>query len=72
VFSNRIGTDEEKKSELLEQQSGNINSLQKSLKNQDKQLSEIDKLQRQGKRKNNLIQGPAKCKRFYSAAEEAG
>jgi hypothetical protein len=53
VFSNRIGTDEEKKSELLEQQSGNINSLQKSLKNQDKQLSEIDKLQRQGKRKNN-------------------
>ncbi|WP_339919282.1 hypothetical protein [uncultured Flavobacterium sp.] len=54
VFSNRIGTDEEKKSELLEQQSGNINSLQKSLKNQDKQLSEIDKLQKTGKEKEQF------------------
>jgi Tfp pilus assembly protein PilN len=29
------------------QQQDNINSLENSLKNQDKQLSEIDKLQRQ-------------------------
>jgi hypothetical protein len=49
VFSNRIVTDEEKK-ELLQQQNDNINSLENSLKNQDKQLSEIDKLQRQGKK----------------------
>jgi hypothetical protein len=47
VFSNRIVTDEEKKDELLQQQNDNINSLENSLKNQDKQLSEIDKLQRQ-------------------------
>jgi hypothetical protein len=69
VFSNRIGTDEEKKSEL-EQQSGNINSLQKSLKKTSSYLKLIN--YKKGKRKNNLIQGPAKCKRFYSAAEEAG
>jgi hypothetical protein len=36
-----------KKDELLQQQNDNINSLENSLKNQDKQLSEIDKLQRQ-------------------------
>jgi hypothetical protein len=54
VFSNRIVTDEEKKDELLQQQNDNINSLENSLKNQDKQLSEIDKLQRQGKRKSSL------------------
>jgi hypothetical protein len=43
-----------KKDELLQQQNDNINSLENSLKNQDKQLSEIDKLQRQGKRKSSL------------------
>jgi Tfp pilus assembly protein PilN len=40
--------------ELLQQQSGNINSLEKSLKNQDKQLSEIDKLQKTGKEKEQF------------------
>jgi hypothetical protein len=59
-----------KKSELLEQQSGNINSLQKSFKNQDKQLSEIDKLQRQGKRKNNLNSRISKCKRFWQQKKQ--
>jgi hypothetical protein len=42
------------KSELLEQQSGNINSLKKVVKNQDKQLSEIDKLQKTGKEKEQF------------------
>jgi uncharacterized protein (DUF2461 family) len=31
---------------MLQQQNDNINSLENSLKNQDKQLSEIDKLQK--------------------------
>ncbi|WP_029596686.1 glutamyl-tRNA synthetase [Flavobacterium sp. ACAM 123] len=54
VFSNRVVTDEEKKEELLQQQNDNINSLEKSLKNQDKQLSEIDKLQKTGKEKEQF------------------
>jgi hypothetical protein len=54
VFSNRIVTDEEKKDELLQQQNDNINSLENSLKNQDKQLSEIDKLQKTGKEKEQF------------------
>ena len=54
VFSNRILTDEEKEDAVLQQQNENINSLEKSLKNQDKQLSEIDKLQKTGKEKDNL------------------
>ncbi|WP_198554695.1 hypothetical protein [Flavobacterium sp. ALD4] len=54
VFFNRIVTDEEKKDELLQQQNDNINSLEKSLENQDKQLSEIDKLQKTGKEKEQF------------------
>jgi hypothetical protein len=54
VFSNRVVTDEEKKEELLQQQNDNINSLEKSLKNQDKQLSDIDKLQKTGKEKEQF------------------
>ena len=54
VFSKRIVTDEEKKDELLQQQINNINSLEKSLKNQDKQLFEIDKLQKTGKEKDQF------------------
>lgn len=54
VFSSRITTDEEKEDEDLQQQNYNINSLEKSLKNQDKQISEIDKLQKSGKQKDNL------------------
>jgi hypothetical protein len=54
VFSNRIATDEEKEDQVLQQQNDNINSLEKSLKNQDKQISEIEKLQKIGKEKDNL------------------
>lgn len=54
VFFDRMMTDEEKKSELLQQQNDNINSLQKSIKNQDKQISTIDKLQKVGKEKGQF------------------
>ncbi len=54
VFSNRIATESEKQDEMLKQQNDNINSLAKSLKAQDKQLSEMDKLQKMGKEKDNL------------------
>ena len=54
VFSNRIATDVEKEDQLLQQQNNNISSLQKSLKNQDKQISEIEKFQKAGKEKDNL------------------
>ena len=54
VFSNRIATDEEKQDQDLLQQNDNINSLEKSLKNQDKQISELDKLQKSGKEKEAL------------------
>ncbi|WP_310379151.1 DUF4175 family protein [Flavobacterium sp.] len=54
VFSNRVATDEEKEDDVLKEQNENINSLEKSLKNQDKQISEIEKLQKTGKEKDNL------------------
>jgi hypothetical protein len=54
VFSNRIATDEEKEDQDLQQQNDNIISLEKSLKNQDKQISELDKLQKSGREKENL------------------
>src|SRR5690606_24045410 len=46
VFSNRIQTEQEKQDDQLKEQNSNINSLSKSLKNQEKQMSELDKLQR--------------------------
>lgn len=54
VFSDRLATVEEKEEQNLQQQNDNINSLEKSIKNQDKQLSELDKLQKLGKEKTNL------------------
>ena len=54
VFSNRVATDVEKEDEILQQQNDNINSLEKSLKNQDKQISEMEKLQKTGKEKEFL------------------
>ncbi|HEX9981582.1 MAG TPA: DUF4175 family protein [Flavobacterium sp.] len=54
VFSSRIQTDREKEDQILQQQNDNINSLEKSLKNQDKQLSEMDKLEKMGKEKESL------------------
>ena len=54
VFSNRIATETEKQDEMMQQQNDNINAMSQSLKAQDKQLSEMDKLQKMGKEKNNL------------------
>lgn len=54
VFSNRISTETEKQDEMMQQQNENINAMSKSLKTQDKQLSEMDKLQKMSKEKDNL------------------
>jgi hypothetical protein len=54
VFSNRITTEAEKAGLILQVQSDNINGLQKSLKEQTKQFSALDKLQQLGKEKNNF------------------
>ncbi len=54
VFYYRIATDQEKEEQILQEQNNNINSLEKSLKNQDKQISEIEKLQKNGKEKESL------------------
>ncbi|RZJ74137.1 MAG: hypothetical protein EOO45_09355, partial [Flavobacterium sp.] len=54
VFSHRELTVDEKQEEALQQQNSNINSLEKSIKNQDKQISELDKLQKMGKEKTNM------------------
>ncbi|WP_306351211.1 DUF4175 family protein [Flavobacterium sp. '19STA2R22 D10 B1'] len=54
VFSHRESTDEEKEDLNLKEQNDNINSLSKSIKNQDKQIAELEKLQKIGKEKNNL------------------
>lgn len=54
VFSNRISTETEKQDEQMQQQNENINSMSKSLKAQDKQLNEMDKLQKMAKEKDNL------------------
>ncbi|MBF7092777.1 hypothetical protein IUY40_14670 [Flavobacterium sp. ALJ2] len=54
VFSDRVATNEELHELDLEQQNSNINALSKSLKSQDKQISELEKLQKVGKQKNNL------------------
>ncbi|RWX00085.1 DUF4175 family protein [Flavobacterium cerinum] len=54
VFSHRELTQDEKQDKTLQEQNSNINSLEKSIKNQDKQLSELDKLQKIGKEKNNM------------------
>lgn len=54
VFSHRESTETEKQEEYLEQQNNNINSLSKSLKAQEKQQSELEKLQQSGKEKREL------------------
>jgi hypothetical protein len=41
-----------KKMKIKEQQNDNINSLEKSLKNQDKQISEMEKLQKSGRERS--------------------
>ena len=54
VFSDRVSTTDEIHDMELQQQNENINSLEKSLKNQTKQFSEMDKIQKAGKEKDNL------------------
>jgi hypothetical protein len=54
VFSNRIATQAEKEDQMIQEQNSNINSLQKSLNTQEKQISEMDKLQKMGKEKETL------------------
>ncbi len=54
VFSHRESTEVEKEDELMKQQNDNINSLEKSLKSQEKQQNEMDKLQKMGKEKESL------------------
>lgn len=54
IFSHREATDEENKAENLKQQSENINSLSKSIKFQEKQISEIDKLKQLNKEKSEF------------------
>ncbi|MEL1239861.1 hypothetical protein [Flavobacterium flavipallidum] len=54
VFSNRIVTAQEKQYLILKQQNDNIQGLQKSLKSQDKQFSQLDKIQKFGKEKENF------------------
>ncbi|SEP27297.1 hypothetical protein SAMN05444671_3263 [Flavobacterium sp. CF108] len=54
TFSDRVSTTDEIQDAELQQQNANINSLSKSLKNQEKQFSEMDKLKNTGKEKDNL------------------
>lgn len=71
VFSHRELTDTEQQDEMLQIQNSNINSLEKSIKNQDKQLSELDKLQKLGKEKNNLdFKDQKKMKDFINRQQQ--
>ncbi|NUY80101.1 hypothetical protein HUK80_04275 [Flavobacterium sp. MAH-1] len=54
VFADRISTEQEKEDQILQEQNSNINSLEKSLRNQEKQMSELDKLRNTGREKDDL------------------
>lgn len=54
VFSHKELTGDEQQEKALQEQNSNIGNLEKSIKNQNKQNSELDKLQQMGKEKNNL------------------
>ena len=54
VFTNRVLSDEEKQNQAFQEQNNDINSLQKTLSKQDKQFSEIEKLQKTSKEKSSL------------------
>ncbi|WP_225876846.1 DUF4175 family protein [Flavobacterium muglaense] len=54
VFSNRIATDAEKEDQLLQEQNDNIKGLENAVKNQNKQFSDLDKLQKSGKEKDKF------------------
>ena len=54
VFLHYELTDVQKQDNQLQEQNENINSLEKSLQNQEKQISELDKLQKMNKEKSTL------------------
>jgi hypothetical protein len=54
VFTNRVLSDEEKQNQAFQEQNNDINSLQKTLSKQDKQFSEMEKLQKASKEKASL------------------
>jgi len=54
VFIHYEFTDEQKEDQQLKEQNENINSLEKSLHNQDKQMAELEKLRKINKEKSNL------------------
>ncbi|UGS23683.1 DUF4175 family protein [Flavobacterium channae] len=54
VFLHYELTDVQKQDNQLQEQNENINSLEKSLQNQEKQISELDKLQKMNKEKATL------------------
>jgi hypothetical protein len=54
VFLHYELTEDQKIDKQLQEQNQNINSLEKSLQNQEKQLSELDKLQKMNKEKSTL------------------
>lgn len=54
VFSDRLSTDDEIQNKVLQLQNDNIEGLQKSLKNQDSQISELNNLQKVTKEKDFL------------------
>ena len=54
VFSKRELTRDEKQDKILQEQNSNINSLEKTIKDQDKQNTELDKLRKLGKEKTDL------------------
>lgn len=53
-FSYREKTETEKQDQLFQQQNSAISTLEKSIKAQEKQLSEMEKLQQMGKEKESL------------------
>ncbi|MBE9575786.1 DUF4175 family protein [Flavobacterium proteolyticum] len=54
VFLHYELTEEQKEDKQLQEQNENINSLEKSIQNQEKQISELDKLQKMNKEKSTL------------------
>jgi hypothetical protein len=54
VFYHYEQTEEQKEDQQLKEQNENINSIEKSLHNQDKQIAELEKLQKINKEKTNL------------------
>lgn len=54
IFSHREATDSEKQEEYLQEQNNNMNSLSQSLKAQEKQQSELEKLQNANKQNKEL------------------